>query len=106
MKVDQDVTSEEANEGCASLTLDPESPDASSQAISPLATGRRLLTNAASSWLMYISQLLAAFVVSPIMVRSLGDARYGIWSIVESALAYLALFDLGVGASVVRHVAR
>jgi O-antigen/teichoic acid export membrane protein len=55
---------------------------------------------------MYATQLVVAFVMSPIMVRGLGDQRYGIWSLVESTIAYLALFDFGVGASVVRHISR
>src|SRR5207248_575759 len=44
--------------------------------------------------------------LSPILVHGLGDRRYGVWSLIDSILAYLMLFDLGVAASVVRYVAR
>src|SRR5436309_2806546 len=70
-------------------------------------TGRgRLARNVAANWVGFAAQLVAAFFVSPVLVHGLGDRRYGIWSLVESVLAYLMLFDLGVAASVVRYVAR
>ncbi|HMC63301.1 MAG TPA: oligosaccharide flippase family protein, partial [Gemmataceae bacterium] len=67
---------------------------------------RKLLINAAANWVGFAAQMLAAFLLSPILVHGLGAPRYGIWSLVESILAYLLLFDLGVAASVVRYVAR
>jgi O-antigen/teichoic acid export membrane protein len=67
---------------------------------------RRLLTNAAASGLGFTAQLAAAFFLAPLFVHGLGDRRYGIWSLVESVLAYLMVFDLGVAASVVRYVAK
>src|SRR5438445_6369784 len=67
---------------------------------------RRLLTSAAANWMGFAAQIAAAFFLAPILVHGLGDRRYGIWSLVESILAYLMLFDLGVAASVVRYVAR
>jgi O-antigen/teichoic acid export membrane protein len=50
--------------------------------------------------------LVISFFLAPVLVHGLGDERNGIWSLVESILAYLMLFDLGVAASVVRYVAR
>jgi O-antigen/teichoic acid export membrane protein len=63
-------------------------------------------TNATASWLGHAAQLLVAFFLFPYLVHRLGDARYGIWSVVESVLAFLMLMDLGVGAAVLRYVAR
>lgn len=67
---------------------------------------RTLLTNAAWNWLGFASGVVVTFIVCPIYVQSLGDDRYGIWSLVESVVAYFALLDLGIGASVVRYVAK
>ncbi len=75
-------------------------------AVSAPASERNLLTNAAASWLGFVAQVAVAFILAPILVHGLGDHRYGIWALVESVLAYLMIFDLGVGASVVRYVAR
>src|SRR6516164_4338522 len=67
---------------------------------------RRIVVNAVANWIGFAAQLVVAFFMSPILVHGLGTSRYGIWSLVESVLAYLMLFDLGVAASVVRYVAR
>jgi O-antigen/teichoic acid export membrane protein len=70
-------------------------------------TGRRgLMRSVAANWVGFAAQIGVAFFISPVLVHGLGDRRYGIWSLVESVLAYLMLFDLGVAASVVRYVAR
>jgi O-antigen/teichoic acid export membrane protein len=66
----------------------------------------RLARSVAANWIGFAAQVAAAFLISPVLVHGLGDRRYGIWSLVESVLAYLMLFDLGVAASVVRYVAR
>jgi O-antigen/teichoic acid export membrane protein len=67
---------------------------------------RRLLTNASFVWIGFAIHIGVAFFMAPVLVHGLGDSRYGIWSLVESVLAYLMLFDIGLGASVVRYVAR
>src|SRR5712692_11751545 len=69
-------------------------------------TNRRIIMNAVANWIGFAVQLIVAFFMSPILVHGLGAPRYGVWSLVESVLAYLMLFDLGVAASVVRYVAR
>lgn len=74
--------------------------------LSSRAGERRLLTSASFVWVWYALHLGIAFFMSPLLVRGLGDSRYGIWSLVESVLAYLMLFDVGLGASVVRYVAK
>jgi O-antigen/teichoic acid export membrane protein len=67
---------------------------------------RNLVINAGANFLCFGSQLVVAFFVSPILIHGLGDRRYGAWSLVESVLAYLTLFDLGIAAAVVRYIAR
>ena len=69
-------------------------------------TNRQIVANAVANWIGFAVQLVVAFFMSPILVHGLGAPRYGVWSLVESVLAYLMLFDLGVAASVVRYVAR
>src|SRR5437899_1076929 len=70
------------------------------------ASPRRLARSVVANWIGFAAQVAAAFFVSPVLVHGLGDRRYGFWSLVESVLGYLMLFDLGVAASVVRYVAR
>jgi O-antigen/teichoic acid export membrane protein len=71
-----------------------------------MLTNRRLLTNAAVNTLGFLAQIAVSFVMAPITIRALGDERYGLWSFVESFLAYMLLFDMGVAASLVRFVPR
>ncbi len=44
--------------------------------------------------------------MAPILIHGLGDRRYGMWSLVESVIAYLSLFDLGLAVTLVRFGAR
>jgi O-antigen/teichoic acid export membrane protein len=74
--------------------------------MAPVTSKRAILTNAAASAGGFVTQMAVAFFLCPLLVHGLGDRRYGMWSLVESILAYLTLCDLGVAASVVRYVAR
>jgi O-antigen/teichoic acid export membrane protein len=83
-------------------------PDIGKACLSASASsGQRSLTvNALANWIGFAAQVVITFFLSPILVHGLGNERYGIWSLIDSILAYLTLFDLGVAASVVRYVAR
>jgi O-antigen/teichoic acid export membrane protein len=71
------------------------------------STGKRnLVVNTLASCSGFGVQVIVTLWMAPILLHGLGDRRYGIWSLVESVLAYLMLFDLGVAASVVRYVAK
>jgi O-antigen/teichoic acid export membrane protein len=67
---------------------------------------RSLALGAATNWAAFAATLLVAFFLAPYLIRTLGDARYGIWCVVEAILAYFTLFDLGIAACLVRFVAK
>jgi O-antigen/teichoic acid export membrane protein len=67
---------------------------------------RHILTNASANLVGFALQAVVVFVMSPLLIHGLGDRRYGIWSLVESVLGYLTLFDLGISASVVYYVSK
>lgn len=69
-----------------------------------MTSRRTLVWNAATNGLAFVAQLAVAFFLAPLLVRHLGRERYGIWSFVESFLAYFTLFDLGIAATLVRFV--
>lgn len=59
--------------------------------------------------LSYVSifiHILAGLLVTPIMVHHLGKSQLGVYNIVGSFIAYLAILDLGLSDSVVRYVAK
>lgn len=62
-------------------------------------------TSLGSYWFYYLAQLVAAFVVSPFVVRHLGTEGYGIWSTLLSAAGYLTILDLGIHSALVRQIA-
>jgi O-antigen/teichoic acid export membrane protein len=71
-----------------------------------LTSRRKLALNAVTNGLAFIAQLAVAFFLAPVLLHHLGRERYGAWSFVESFLAYFTLFDLGIGATLVRYVSK
>ena len=67
---------------------------------------RKLLTNAGANSASTMASLAVSFVLAPIVLHAIGDARYGAWSFVESFVAYLTLFDFGIAAAIVRFTSR
>jgi O-antigen/teichoic acid export membrane protein len=65
-----------------------------------------MLKNAIANVLGFVAQFAVSIVLAPIVMRALGPDRYGVWALAESVLAYLLLFDLGVGSALVRFVPR
>lgn len=61
--------------------------------------------NAAANWLAFIFVAAVSFFLSPIIVRSLGNSAYGVWSLLVSVVGYLGLLDFGVRGAVTRYVA-
>ncbi|MCX5737716.1 MAG: polysaccharide biosynthesis protein, partial [Proteobacteria bacterium] len=55
--------------------------------------------NLATNWVGYGTNVAVAFFLTPFIVHSLGDIRYGIWSLVMSLVGYLGLADMGVRPS-------
>ena len=58
------------------------------------------------SYGVMITEILSAMFVTPFIIRSLGQAEYGIYQLTSSITAYLIIFDLGVGNSVIRYMAK
>lgn len=59
--------------------------------------------------LSYVSILLSnivGIVYTPIMLRNLGQAEYGIYSIVGSMVSYLTVVDFGFGNATIRYIAK
>jgi O-antigen/teichoic acid export membrane protein len=65
-----------------------------------------MLRNIVSNWGGYLFSAIVGFFLSPYVVRHLGDAGYGVWSVLVSLTGYLGLLDLGVRGAVTRYIAR
>jgi O-antigen/teichoic acid export membrane protein len=65
-----------------------------------------IVINASSNALFFIAQIAVVFFTAPILVHGLGDEHYAAWLLTNSVVAYMAMAELGVGASVVRYISR
>jgi len=67
---------------------------------------RRFLRNVIWSWSGVALNILLGLFLSPILVRKLGVAQYGIWALLFSTMDYLRLLDFGLRAAVINRCAR
>lgn len=63
------------------------------------------IKNLAFNWGGHAATLVVMFFLSPYIVGKLDAVSYGIWSLLSVLTGYMGIFDLGVRASVGRHVA-
>lgn len=66
---------------------------------------RQLALNSASTTALLVWSVVVSFVMSPLIIRSIGDVHYGIWEQLSGLIGYLSLLDLGISPAVVRFVA-
>jgi O-antigen/teichoic acid export membrane protein len=71
-----------------------------------VGSGTNRITNVLSNWGGFVFTAAVNFVLSPLIVHSLGDESYGIWILLGSLVGYLGLLDLGVRGAVTRYVAK
>ena len=58
------------------------------------------------SYVMMILEVLSTLLLTPFIIRTLGQAEYGVYRLSGSVIAYLFLLDLGVGNAIIRYIAK
>ena len=58
------------------------------------------------SYVMMIFEVLSTLLLTPFIIRMLGQAEYGVYKLSASIVAYLLLLDLGVGNAITRYIAK
>lgn len=58
------------------------------------------------SFITLFLDIFSAMLFTPFLIRSFGQAEYGVYTLIISLTSYLALLDLGVGNSVVRFMSK
>lgn len=58
------------------------------------------------SYVMMIFEVLSTLLLTPFILRTLGQAEYGVYKLSAAIVAYLLLLDLGVGNAVVKYAAQ
>jgi O-antigen/teichoic acid export membrane protein len=64
----------------------------------------KLILNSVSGTVLYAVNVVVAFVISPVLIRSLGNRDYGLWELVMGVIGYMGLLDLGIGQALVQFV--
>lgn len=57
------------------------------------------------SYVYMVFQVLSTLLLTPFIIRTLGQAEYGVYKLVFAINAYLLLLDLGMGNAIIRYVA-
>ena len=70
-----------------------------------MSSARSHIRNLMFNWGGHATTLMVMFFLSPFIVGKLDAVSYGIWSLLSVLTGYMGIFDLGVRASVGRHVA-
>lgn len=65
----------------------------------------QIIKNVLVNWTAFGSTLLLGFVLSPFLVRNLGDSVYGVWVLLGSLVGYLGLLEFGLTPSIVKYIA-
>ena len=66
----------------------------------------QLKTGALISYLNLIIGNIIPFIYTPIMLRVLGQAEYGLYGIAQSIMGYIGLLNFGIGGTIVRYLAK
>jgi O-antigen/teichoic acid export membrane protein len=71
-----------------------------------VSLGRRALANTIANWIGLAFATLASLVLTPYLLHQLGNEQFGIFQICRQFILYLALFDFGMMATVIRFSSR
>ena len=63
-----------------------------------------LKLNALSNWVALSVNIMIGFVLTPVIVKHLGQTRFGMWTLASSLVGYFGLVKMGVGTGVLRYV--
>jgi O-antigen/teichoic acid export membrane protein len=71
-----------------------------------MSLARRIGLNVSSSYASLFVGMAVAFFLRPFLIDRLGDAEYGVWTLITCLTGYLGLMDLGIRSSLVKFVAQ
>lgn len=58
------------------------------------------------SYILLAAEVVSSLLFTPYLIRSLGQAEWGLYSLVGSITAYFMLLDAGVGNALIRYIAK
>jgi O-antigen/teichoic acid export membrane protein len=73
--------------------------------LDPSAKPVGFVHNVLWNWFGISVSIFSAFILSPIIIRHLGDEGYGLWSLTTSLVEYYWLLDFGMRSATIRYAA-
>ena len=67
---------------------------------------KQFVKNISTGVIVTITKLVVVFIMSPVIIKSLGNYDYGIWEMVFAIVGYMGILDFGLQPSIIRHVAK
>ena len=58
------------------------------------------------SYIVIILNMVIGIAYTPFLTRKLGQAEYGLYSIINSIMSYLTVMDMGFGNAIIIYTAR
>ncbi len=58
------------------------------------------------SYILMVFEVASTLLLTPFIIRTLGGAEYGVYTLAANVNAYLMILDLGVGNAVIRFIAK
>lgn len=71
-----------------------------------MSDNRKIIKNIFSNWTGYIVSVFIGLILSPIVVHSLGDQLYGMWTVIASFGGYYGLVAVGIVPSATLYLNR
>lgn len=63
-------------------------------------------TGVVMSYILMVFEVLSTLLLTPYIIRTLGQAEFGVYKLAGSINAYLLLLDLGMGNAIIRYVSK
>jgi O-antigen/teichoic acid export membrane protein len=67
---------------------------------------RSIFRNVLCNWTGFATGLVVTFALTPFVLHSLGEARYGIWTLTIAITGYYGLLDLGIRSGLTQYLTR
>lgn len=67
-------------------------------------SGRKI--GAVTSYALMVVEIVSGLLFTPFLIRSLGQAEYGVYSLTLTITAYFTLLDFGVGNALIRYLSQ
>jgi O-antigen/teichoic acid export membrane protein len=70
-----------------------------------MANSRLIIRGVYLNYLHMLVSMISLMVLTPVLLRSLGQAGYGLWVVLSSIMSYFALCDFGMNTAVAKYAA-